>query len=174
MPRPSKPWFRTNKGAWFVKVQGRQTALGVKGADNEAEAVKAWHRVTGGVPLETHRKPRPASISPQAVPTVAEVLSAFLSDAESRVQPITLAFYRRFLILVAKVLSCSRSRTVADTVHTFPLVSFEPGAMPMLAWACVSRWQHPIARLRRKQVTIPVFSLMLLSRVSESLIQSCD
>jgi hypothetical protein len=52
MSRPSRPWFRASKGAWYVKVDGRQTALGVKGRENEAEAVRAWHRLMGGMAPE--------------------------------------------------------------------------------------------------------------------------
>jgi hypothetical protein len=48
MARPSK--FRESKGAWYVNVKGKQTALGVKGQDNEVEAVKAWHRLMAGMP----------------------------------------------------------------------------------------------------------------------------
>jgi integrase len=124
MAMPSKPWFRSSKGAWYVKVQGKQTALGVRGEANEAEAVKAWHRLLGGLPLacggetplESHRKPRQAHETPQAVPTVAEVLSAFLSDAESRVQPITLAFYRRFLLPFSERHGTKKAEALTPTV----------------------------------------------------------
>jgi integrase len=68
-------------------VNGRRVSLGVKGRENQPAAVAAWHRLMAGVP----------TVPRAAVPTVAEVIAAFLADAEARVQPITLAFYRRFL-----------------------------------------------------------------------------
>jgi integrase len=102
MARPSKPWFRESKGAWFVTVGGRMVNLRVRGRENVRDATRAWHKVMAGegvtVPPEGPAAPRQRPETPPAVPTVALVISAFLSDAESRVQPITLVYYRRFLV----------------------------------------------------------------------------
>jgi integrase/recombinase XerC len=130
MPRPSKPWFRTNKGAWYVKVRGKQTALGVKGLDKEAEAVRAWHRLLGGLPLacvgetplesgpwsESHRKPRQVHETPQAVPTVAEVVSGFLSDVAGRACPGTVRNYRIFLLPFSEQHGTKQAEALTDTI----------------------------------------------------------
>jgi hypothetical protein len=85
MSRSSKPWFRASTGTWYVKVEGKQTALGVRGQENEAEAVRAWHRLMGGMPLESHQgAPQAAEVHPTG-PTVAAVVSGFLADCEGRV-----------------------------------------------------------------------------------------
>jgi integrase len=86
MARPGKPWYRSDRDAWFVKVNGKQTPLCVRGKENRGEAVRAWHRLMA-------QRPEPA----QEVSTVSEVITAFLADAEVRVAPITHSFYRRFL-----------------------------------------------------------------------------
>ena len=87
--RGIRPWFRESKGAWYVWANGKQNSLGVKGLDNEAEAVKAWHRLMAEVAEKA--KPKPEA-------SVAEVLTGFLADAEARVKLTTVDGYTRFLM----------------------------------------------------------------------------
>lgn len=108
MAKPSKPWFRASKQAWYIKVGGKQISLGVKGRENEADAVKAWHR------LMANGQPKPEA-KPDDV-SVAEVVTAFLADAKSRVQPITLAFYRRFLLPFAECHSKLKADALTPTL----------------------------------------------------------
>ena len=75
MAKQSKPWFREGKGAWYATVQGRQTSLGVKGLDNDGEAVKAWHRLMADGP-----KPPAATVK---AATVKQVIDGFLAGAET-------------------------------------------------------------------------------------------
>jgi integrase len=106
MARPGKPWFRASKGTWYVTVDGKKVSLGVKGEDNEKAAIKAWHRLMAGLPVEAEPEP-PQEPMPEAKaepvvkaegePTVAEIVKAFLADAEGRVKTKTLAWYRDFL-----------------------------------------------------------------------------
>ncbi|MFL5330723.1 MAG: tyrosine-type recombinase/integrase [Gemmataceae bacterium] len=85
MSRPSAPWYRSAKNAWYVTINGRKIALNVRGRANRTDAVKAWHKLLGADgPTDPHIN-------------VADVLAAFQSDTQTRVAPITLAFYRRFL-----------------------------------------------------------------------------
>jgi integrase/recombinase XerD len=42
--RPRKPWFRSDRDAWFVQHNGKQVQL-AKGKDNKAEAQSAYHRL---------------------------------------------------------------------------------------------------------------------------------
>jgi len=105
MARPSKPWFRASKGGWYVKVNGRQTPLGVKGRENEAEAVRAWHRLMGGLeptPKAEAGTKASAPPTPPAGPTVGDVVRGFLADCEGRVKAKTLAWYRDFLLPFAE------------------------------------------------------------------------
>ncbi|HTU18052.1 MAG TPA: hypothetical protein VMG10_08315, partial [Gemmataceae bacterium] len=88
--RTAHPWFYAAKNAWYVKVGNKKVALGVSGEENKADALKAWHKLMADGP-----KPTP---EPKAVPTVKAVMDAFLADAESRVQPITIQFYRKFCL----------------------------------------------------------------------------
>ena len=93
MARPNKPWFRESKGAWYATVEGRMASLGVKGRENEAEAVKAWHRLMAGV-VERAK--------PKEGPTVAEVVKGFLADVEARAKPNTSEVYRYYLLPFAQ------------------------------------------------------------------------
>src|SRR5262249_24325567 len=70
MPYHFHAWFRKSKNAWYVMVNGKQTALGVKGAENEAEAERAWHRLFAGMPLESTQKPLQSQEPPQPAPMV--------------------------------------------------------------------------------------------------------
>ena len=94
MAKQSKPWFREGKGAWYATVQGRQTSLGVKGLDNDGEAVKAWHRLMADGP-----KPPAATVK---AATVKQVIDGFLAGAEARVTPACLRNYRLFLLPFTK------------------------------------------------------------------------
>jgi hypothetical protein len=43
MARPSKPWYRAGKYNWYVTLDGRKVSLQVRGEENEADAIQAWH-----------------------------------------------------------------------------------------------------------------------------------
>lgn len=111
MAKPSKPWFRESKQTWYCTLDGRKCSLGVKGRENEAEAVKSWHKVMSGL-QEAKAKPKPE-------PSVAEVLTAFLADVEGRgVKPNTIRAYRYFLLPFSekhgKVKASALTTTVAE------------------------------------------------------------
>ena len=95
------PWFWTGKNCWYAWVNGRQVSLRTKGRENEEQAVRAWHRLMADMPVE---RPETAPQGPKAVPpvavcgpTVAAVVAAFLTDAESRLKPSTVRLYREDL-----------------------------------------------------------------------------
>jgi integrase len=105
MPRPSAPWFRKAKNAWYCTLDGRKDSLGVRGEENRKQAVSAWHRLMGGLPPETPQKPPQTHETPQADPrpeqkpaSVQSVLMAFLADAEERVSPECLRNYKKHLL----------------------------------------------------------------------------
>src|SRR4051812_13454742 len=88
MARQSKPWFRNSKNTWYCTLEGRKVSLGVQGVGNEKEAISAWHRLMGGMPLEAPPTPRKPTVEPQAevkAVSVESVITAFLADAKSRV-----------------------------------------------------------------------------------------
>ncbi|HTU92414.1 MAG TPA: site-specific integrase [Gemmataceae bacterium] len=109
MPKRSHPWFRSCKNAWYVKIQGKAVSLGVKGEESEAEAVKAWHRLCAGMPLESLTIASELPIAPPADPlakaeavSVQSVIMAFLADTEERVSPECQRNYRKHLLPFAK------------------------------------------------------------------------
>src|SRR5690348_13912798 len=109
MSRPSSPWFRKSKGTWYCTMEGRKVSLKVKGEENEKEAIRAWHRLFAGMPLEATQKPLQSHESPQAVPmvkvepvSVSVVIDAFFADAQSRVGKHTLTFYEKFCLFSRK------------------------------------------------------------------------
>jgi len=83
------PWFWTAKGGWYAWHFGKRVNLRVKGEGNEAEAVRAWHRLMAEEPSpKTEPKPEPKP------PTVKELAEAFISDAMARLKPPTIRLYR--------------------------------------------------------------------------------
>src|SRR5262249_15190313 len=93
MARSARPWFYAEKNAWYIWQGSKKVSLGVQGEGNKAAAVKAWHRLMAdGKPT-----PEPKAQAKVEGPTVAEVITAFLADAESRVKARTLVWYRDFL-----------------------------------------------------------------------------
>lgn len=92
--RPAQPWFYAAKNAWYVWIGGRKVSLRVKGEENKADALTAWHKLMGG------EEPKPGPRARRA--TVREVIDGFLADAESRVSSECLRNYRKHLLPFAK------------------------------------------------------------------------
>jgi integrase len=90
MTRKSAPWFRSSKNSWYITVDGRRISLGVRGEENEADAVKSWHKLMA---LAKDEKPS----KPKHEPTVCEVITAFLANADGRMKPKTVKWYAAFL-----------------------------------------------------------------------------
>lgn len=84
--------------------------MGVRGRENEAEAIKAWHRLMSGVKEERSKA--------RDEPTVSVVVKAYLTDCEGRVKAKTLAGYSDFLTPFAlkhgKVRASALTPTVAE------------------------------------------------------------
>jgi integrase len=118
MARPSKPWFRESKDAWYITVEGRKLSLGVKGRENEKEAVKAWHRLmANGTPEPS--APPPAATASEPKPdgvTVEQMLTAFLADCEGRTTGKTTEIYRYFLLPFADAYRERSADTLTPTL----------------------------------------------------------
>ncbi len=89
MPRPSKPWYRRSKGAWYVTVNGSKVRLGVKGREDRKQALAAWHELLA-------RGGENEVLASE--PSVKEVVTGPPADCEGRVKPNTLALDKHFLL----------------------------------------------------------------------------
>ena len=97
------PWYWREKDGWFVHAFGKRNNLKVKGEGAEAEAVRAWHRLMAdGLSIK--------AVVVAAKPTVKDVVTAYLADAERRVKAQTMASYRPTLQAVVEV----HGRELAD------------------------------------------------------------
>jgi integrase len=92
MARPAKVWLRGRDNCWWVTINGKQTNLGVRGAQNEAAAWREFHRLKSGQPQTPPHSPQPLS------PTVRQVVDAFLADAADRLTPYALQQCRLYLL----------------------------------------------------------------------------
>jgi integrase len=91
MARPARPWYRTERDAWFVTIAGRVYNLG----KDKEEAFKEFHRLMGG------GDPKPPK--PEAL-TLAEVIDRYLDDLAGRVKPSSLKTSKGFLNPVKRVI----------------------------------------------------------------------
>lgn len=87
--KPSYPWYRTSRRAWYVESDGKQVCL-AKGdkADTRAEAMQAFHRLMADEPQPGGRA---------ADLTAAVVCDRFLTAAERRFAADTFVWYKRYL-----------------------------------------------------------------------------
>lgn len=94
------PWYRSARGQWFATIDGRQVPLGITDPKDESGAWTALGQASGHA--RHARRPRGGNPREAAVPsismsTTADLVSAFLTDASTRVKPRTLHGYRWYL-----------------------------------------------------------------------------
>ena len=87
--RESKPWYWAERGAWFVTIRGTRHLLG----KDKSTALQRFHELMAGGGNEL---PKVLCVG-VAGPTLAEVLSRYLTCIERRVKPSTLAVTRQYL-----------------------------------------------------------------------------
>ena len=95
------PWFWQAKGGWFVWHEGKRFNLKVRGAENEAAATKAWHRLMAGDDPPTPKsEPPKASDNGLALPepkteasTVKELADTFLAAKKGIIKSETHVVY---------------------------------------------------------------------------------
>lgn len=80
MPHYPKPWFRRDRGSWFVQVNGKQVNLG---ADKDG-AFKAYHALLAA----------PKPVLRTGSPLVAELIDLFLEWCQKHRAPRSYDFYR--------------------------------------------------------------------------------
>jgi integrase len=148
MARPSKPWFRESKNAWYVTVDGKKVSLGVRGKENRAEAMEAWHR------LMCNGKPQ---TEPKATtPALNVLVTAFLADAEPRIKPESYRGYAKFL----KPFSDAFQGTSADRITAAQVERFSKKPEWSQSYRCgfigtvvsLFRWAVETGRLDRNPV----------------------
>lgn len=87
MPRKAHPWYRASRKMWYVNVGGRQVPLNITDPKDEAAAWAAFQELLR----------REAGKSSDPPGTAAELVAAYLADAETRVKTHTLKVYRWYL-----------------------------------------------------------------------------
>ncbi|MDR3635702.1 MAG: tyrosine-type recombinase/integrase [Isosphaeraceae bacterium] len=85
MARPAKPWYRKDRDAWYVEIDGRQRKL----ADGKSSQTEAYRRY-----LEL--KPDPKNPTTARL-TSKEVAGLFLKHAKANLKPKTHRWYAMFL-----------------------------------------------------------------------------
>jgi integrase len=157
------PWFRKSKNGWYVCHEGKQHNLFVKGEENEAAAIKAWHRLMAGDDaVKPEPTPTPSPTPPQGQepvserPTLPALVKAFLADAEARVKPESYRGYAKFLNpLAAAFKDTPPNRLTAAQVERFSKKSewsqsYRCGFMGTVV--SLFRWAVETGRLDRNPV----------------------
>jgi integrase len=82
MARRNEPWYRTDRDAWCVEINGRRHTL-AKGRDAKAEAYQAFYRLMSNMGrMPEHEAP---------APSFGELAARYLRDMASRVKADELA-----------------------------------------------------------------------------------
>jgi integrase len=107
MARPARPWFRSERGEWYMTIDGKKVALGVTDPANEAAA---WAAVQAFLASK-----RGDSLSNRPV---CELVPRFLEAITYRVEPETVRKYRADLAwLVALYPNGAVSSLVPDDIE---------------------------------------------------------
>ena len=148
-------WFRTSKNAWYATVKGRAIALGIKGSENRAEAMRAWHLLMAGMPLPDTRAEKPdAKPVPKGTgDDLTAMVEAFLADKQEKVTGHTLEVYRLYLTQFAQTF-----RTMPITARAVERWANRPSwcsttqndVMGMVTTLC--RWAVETGKMERNPV----------------------
>jgi integrase/recombinase XerC len=77
MPRPPKPWYRTDRDAWYVKIDGKPVLL-ARGKDAKADAQRAFHKLMAELG-DGRARPTPTRL------LAGEVVARYLTHLNRRV-----------------------------------------------------------------------------------------
>ena len=129
MGRPSKMWYRKDRKAWFVTVNGKRHRLG----KDKAKAEKKFHRLMAGDESSPQPKQNPASASDV---TAAELMDKFLLWTKANRATRTFEWYTMHLQAFLDSLEdqaihaiCIRPRHVTEWVSDDWSKSYQRGAM---------------------------------------------
>ena len=86
MARTPKPWFREDRQAWFVTINGQRYNLG----PDKEEATRLFHQMMA-------KKPEAKSVPAADGLTVAEVYDKFLSWCRQHREPLTYKGFHEFI-----------------------------------------------------------------------------
>jgi integrase len=115
MPRPSRPWFRSDRDAWYAWIGGRRVPL-ARGRDNREGAYRAFYRL---------KADEPTPPGPAAQVQAREVANLYYEHAQLNLAPLTAEFYRRHLTSFAafiglKAAAETRPKDVIAWVESHP------------------------------------------------------
>lgn len=122
MRRSVGPWFRASKNTWYATVDGKKVSLKVRGEGNEADAVRAWHWLMGGLPVEAEPKPitpKPESEQKPKGEMLSALVAAYLADAASVVKPNSLRNYKTFLLPFSESMTTSPDALTVAQVEKY-------------------------------------------------------
>jgi integrase len=86
MPRPSRPWYRGDRDAWYAWIGGKRVKL-ADGKDGHDAAMKAFYKL----------KARQATTPVAGGLLAREVANLYFSHAQTHLAPLTAQFYKRHL-----------------------------------------------------------------------------
>jgi hypothetical protein len=108
MRKTGRPWYRKQRDAWYVQIDGQQIIL-AKGHENKAEAYARYAALLGAGPVAT---PQPAGV------TLCELVEAFKAHCKGRLKPATLASYSSVLSPLTRQLADSEAIRAHGKQHS--------------------------------------------------------
>lgn len=97
-----EPFFRADRGLWYVQVGGKQHNLG----RDEEEARRRWHALMS--------RPEPVPTARNGSPLVVAVIDEFLTWNESHRAPRTLGWYKEYMTSFVASLPAPETFPVSD------------------------------------------------------------
>jgi integrase len=92
MPRPSRPWFRSDRDAWYAWIGGKRVKL-ADGKDGHDAAMKAFYKLKAAGPVP---------LAPSGGYTTGGLCLLYLDHARDDLAPLTYEWYARHLKSLAR------------------------------------------------------------------------
>lgn len=145
MPRDPKPWFRKDRDAWFVTINGRRYNLG---PDRDA-AHDSFHELmlTGG-----------EGNASNDVITVFQLFDDFLEWTKAQRAPMTFEWYRHLLEGFSSFLKVDRSAMLLKPVDLIRYTAKNPNWSSTYQRDCIRsvqrsfRWAHRLGIIDRNPI----------------------
>lgn len=110
MARHAKPHYRSEKDAWYARINGSRLSLGVKGKKAKREAYNAWHSIIANGVQEKAKGEL----------TISELIKSFLQEAKERMSAGCLRNYTIFADRLRVAFGNKRADELTNTkIETF-------------------------------------------------------
>ena len=110
MPRENRPFYRSDKQAWYARIRGKRVSLGITDRKQKQEALKQFYK------LQVEQKQEKRK---EVNPSVKEACKAFLADAEGRMSKGCFRNYELFSNIAGKAFKIRMNELTTSHIEGF-------------------------------------------------------